>query len=325
MSSQNKIPPPADPLWMSVSSSLADIPKSRKMLVGVSGGRDSMVLLDALLKCGFTNLVVCHLNHTLRGRSASADERFVTREAVRRGLRVEIARSRTADFAKENSLSIELAARELRYAFFQECAKRTRCRILLLAHHADDQVETCLFNFLRGTGAAGLGGMKPIAKRGSMTIRRPMLGVTRAEILDYQKQHGIRFREDASNAEIRHTRNKLRLHIIPSIEEAMGPSFRHAILRAADILRSEDEWMTGLTPQPGEKLSLKALRQMHPAAQARLVLAWLKIHDIPEAGFKETNRVLSLLDISNPAKVNLPGDWHARRRAGVLFLVRSSR
>ena len=165
--------------------------------------------------------------------------------------------------------------------------------------------------------------MKPVAKRGSLSIQRPMLGVTRAEILDYQKRRGIRFREDVSNAETRHTRNKLRHHVIPAIEKAMGPSFRQAILRAAEILRSEDEWMSGFTPEPGEKLSLKALRQMHPAAQARLVLAWLKSHDIPEAGFKETSRVLSLLNISNPAKVNLRGDWHARRRAGVLFLERS--
>jgi tRNA(Ile)-lysidine synthase len=308
---------------MALATALSGMSKSRKLLVGVSGGRDSMVLLDALLECGFGNLVVCHLNHTLRGRSSSADELFVRREAGRRGLPVEIARARTAEFAKENAMSIELAARELRYAFFEECAKRTRCRTLLLAHHADDQVETCLFNFLRGTGAAGLGGMKPVAQRGSLTILRPMLGVTRSEILAAQRLRKIRFREDASNAETRHTRNKLRHHVIPAIEEAVGPSFRQAILRAAEILRAEDVWMSSLTPEPREKLLLKTLRQMHPAAQARLVLAWLKIHGIPEAGFKETSRVLSLLNISNPAKVNLPGDWHARRRAGVLFLERS--
>lgn len=322
-SSPNKIAPAADSLQLALASALSGISKSRKLLVGVSGGRDSMVLLDALLECGYGNLVVCHLNHTLRGRSASADEKFVRREAGRRGLPVLIARARTTEFAKENALSVELAARELRYAFFDECAKRTRCRTLVLAHHADDQVETCLFNFLRGTGAAGLGGMKPVANRESLAIRRPLLGVTRAEILVYQRRHKVRFREDASNVDTRHTRNKLRHHVIPAIEEAMGPSFRQAILRAAEILRSEDDWMSSLIPAPEEKLSLKTLRQMHPAAQARLVLAWLRIHGIPEVGWKETTRVLSLLEGANPAKVNLPGDWHARRRSGVLFLERS--
>ncbi len=279
-----------------------------------------MVLLDALLACGFEKIVVCHLNHTLRGRSSAADERFVRREAEKRGVRVEIARARTADFARENGMSLELAARELRYAFFDACAKRVRCRVLLLAHHADDQVETCLFNFLRGSGAAGLGGMKPVAMRGRLEIRRPLLGVTRREIDGYQKRRRVGFREDASNAETLHTRNKLRHRVIPAIEEVMGPAFREAVLRAADILRAEDEWMAGLVPEPEDELRCKELERMHPAARARCVLKWLRCHGIPEAGWKETRRVLSLLDRSGPAKVNLPGDRHARRRAGVLFL-----
>lgn len=284
-----------------------------------------MVLLDALVECGFRNVVVCHLNHALRGRSAAADERFVRREAEGRGLEVEIAKARTADFAKENAMSIELAARELRYAFFEACAKRARCRLLLLAHHADDQVETCLFNFLRGSGAAGLGGMKPVSMRGSLAIRRPLLGVTRREIADYQARRKLRFREDASNAALRHTRNKLRHLVIPAIEEVMGPAFRDAVLRAAEILRAEDEWMAGMLPEPGEELSCKVLEQMHPAAQARWVLDWLRRHGIPEVGWKETRRVLALLERGAPAKVNLPGDWHARRRRGVLFLERGGK
>jgi tRNA(Ile)-lysidine synthase len=303
-----------------VEEALSGVSKSRTLLVGVSGGRDSMVLLDALFTCGFQKIVVCHLNHTLRGRSSAADERSVRREALRRGLRVEIARACTADFAKENGMSLELAARELRYAFFEACAKRVRCRLLLLAHHADDQVETCLFNFLRGSGAAGLGGMKPVAMRGRLEIRRPLLGVSRREIDLYQARRRVRFRDDASNADTLHTRNKLRHRVIPAIEEVMGTAFREAVLRAAEILRAEDEWMAGLVPEPGGELRCETLEELHPAARARCVLRWLRWHGIPEAGWKETRRVLSLLDRSGPAKVNLPGDRHARRRAGVLFL-----
>lgn len=279
-----------------------------------------MVLLDALLECGFANLVVCHLNHTLRGRCAAADERFVRRHAEKRGLAVEIARSHTADFAKKNALSLELAARELRYAFFEECARRTRCRTLVLAHHADDQVETCLFNFLRGTGAAGLGGMKPFAKRRLLALRRPLLEVSRAEIDAYRIRRNVGFREDLSNAEARHTRNKFRHQVIPAIESVMGPGFRKAVLRAAEILRAEDEWMAGLVPEPSDTLQVKVLRDMHSAARSRLVLTWLRGHGIADAGLRETKRVLSMLDADGPAKVNLPGDLHARRRAGVVFL-----
>ena len=321
--SPNKLPACVDPVLEAVGSSLSEVARTRKLLVGVSGGRDSMVLLDALIECGFKKLVVCHLNHTLRGRSSAADERFVSNEARRRRLPIEIARARTAEFAKKNRLSTELAARELRYAFFEACAKRTRCRHLLLAHHADDQVETCLFNFLRGSGASGLGGMKPLMQRGSLTVQRPLLGVLRREISEYQEKQRIIFREDASNVETRHTRNKLRIQVIPAIEEAMGPAFRESILRAAEILRAEDEWMAGMIPEVGAELSCRALDQLHPAAQARWVLAWLRHYEIPEVGWKETRRVLSLLDRKGPAKVNLPGDWHARRRAGVLFLERN--
>lgn len=322
-SSANSAP---GPVQTALRESLAGISRTRKLLVGVSGGRDSMVLLAALLECGFRNLVVCHLNHTLRGRSSMADERFVRRVAARHGMAAEIARARTGDYAKAHAKSLELAARELRQAFFKDCAKRSGCRTLLLAHHADDQVETCLFNFLRGTGAAGLGGMKPVSTQGNLTVRRPLLAVTRQEIRDYQEKRRISFREDASNAETHHTRNKLRHRVIPAIEEAMGPSFRTAILRAAEILRAEDDWMTGLLPRPEAELPCKALLEIHPAGQARLVLAWLRSRGIPEPGWKETRRVLQLLDkTSGPAKVNLPGNWHARRRAGVLFLEKGGR
>lgn len=284
-----------------------------------------MVLLTALLECGFRNLVVCHLNHTLRGRSADADERFVRREAGKRGLVCECQRARTADHAKENSQSLELAARELRYAFFDQCAKAARCRVLLLAHHAEDQVETCLFNFLRGSGAAGLGGMRPLTKRGRLEIRRPLLGVSRQELCDYQARRRVAYREDASNAETRHTRNKIRHLVIPAIEEAMGPAFRMAVLRAAEILRSEDEWMSGLLPPVEAELSCKRIEEIPEAARSRWVLEWLRHHGVPEVGWRETRRVLSLLDKSGPAKVNLPGGCHARRRAGVLFIERGSK
>lgn len=300
---------------------MSGVSKQKKLLVGVSGGRDSMVLLHALLGAGFKNLVVCHLNHTLRGRSSDADARLVVSEARRLGLPIEHGRARTAEFASSQKKSLELAARELRMAFFEECSKRTKTKFLVLAHHADDQVETCLFNFLRGTGAAGLGGMKPVSQLGRCTIHRPLLGVSRTGIEAFRKRHRIRFREDASNAGLEHTRNKLRHRVMPLLAEIMGDSYRSAILRAAEILRSEEEWMSSLVPEVAPHLDCKELRAMHPALRSRVVLRWLRQCGIPEAGHAETLRVLSLLDSANgPSKVNLPGNHHARRRAGILFL-----
>jgi len=300
---------------------MAGVSKRKKLLVGVSGGRDSMVLLHALLAAGFKNLVVCHLNHTLRGRSSDADDRLVISEARRLKLPVEHARSRTAEFATSQKKSLELAARELRMAFFEECSARAKTKSLVLAHHADDQVETCLFNFLRGTGTAGLGGMRPVSQLGKVSVHRPLLGVTRTQIETFRKQQKVRFREDATNAGLEHTRNKLRHRVMPLLVEVMGESYRSAILRAAEILRGEEDLIVSLMPPNQPELDCKELREMHPAMQSRVILRWLRECGVPAAGHAETRRVLSLLDaVNGPAKVSLPGNHHARRRSGVLFL-----
>jgi tRNA(Ile)-lysidine synthase len=237
------------------------------------------------------------------------------------GLDIEQARARTAEYAVAEKKSVELAARDLRRVFFAECAARHRCTSIVLAHHADDQVETCLFNFLRGSGAAGLGGMKPVSNLGRLKIHRPFLGVKRADISTYQKAHRVAFREDSSNKETTYTRNKIRLQVLPALESAVGSSFRQAILRAADILREEEEWMASLVPAVSAQLSCKELRAMHPALRSRVVLRWLRESGVVESGLIETRRVLSLLDAPQaPAKVNLPGGLYARRRAGLIFL-----
>ncbi len=297
-------------------------PRGRAFLVGVSGGRDSMALLHALKLLGFRKIIVCHLDHGLRGKLSRADAGFVSKQAALLGFEVESARAKTMEFAKATGRSLETAARDLRRAFFLECSRRRRCRRLLLAHHADDQVETCLFNFLRGSGAAGLAGMRPESTQNGLLIIRPMLEIPRREISAFIAANGIPFREDHTNAETEHTRNRIRNHVIPAITNAFGESFRGAVLRASDIFRSEDEWMESQIPEIPEKLSCAALRAMPDALRRRTVLRWLRWSRVPEPGFAETRRVLSLLDTTGPAKVSLPGNLHARRRAGHIFLGR---
>lgn len=280
-----------------------------------------MTLLFCLRALGYKKLIVCHLNHGLRGRAARADSLLVSTTARRFGCLLCLEEADVRSHAVEQKLSVETAARELRYAFFKACAKAHRCRRIFLGHHADDQVETCLFNFLRGTGAAGLSGMKAVTHAHGLQIIRPLLGLTRDEITSFVKKHDIPFREDSSNARFRHTRNRLRRRVIPAIEEAVGPSFRAAILRAAEILRDEESWMASMAPEVGKALCCETLRSMPIALRRRVVIRWLRQEGVPEPGFAETNLVLSLLDAKNgPAKVNLRGDRHARRRAGRIFL-----
>ena len=315
------IPSHHSPLEDAVAQALARYPRGQTYLVGVSGGRDSMALLHALKRLGFKKLIVCHLDHGLRGKLSVGDSRFVTKQAALLGCGFESARARTKEFAKATGRSVETAARELRRAFFLECSRRRRCRRLLLAHHADDQVETCLFNFLRGSGAAGLAGMRPQSTQNGLRIIRPMLEIPRKETSAFVAANGIRFREDHTNAGSEHTRNRIRNLVLPAIAKAFGESFGRAVLRAAHIFRIEDEWMESQTPEVSEKLSCAALRAMPDALRHRAVLRWLRQSGVPEPGLAETRRVLTLLDPeSGPAKVSLPGRLHARRKAGEIFL-----
>jgi len=282
-----------------------------------------MALLHGLRSLGFRKLVVCHLDHRLRGRDSLGDARFVSKQAALLGCEVESARANTKEFAKASHQSLETAARELRRTFFLECARRRRCRRLFLAHHADDQVETCLFHFLRGSGAAGLAGMRSVSTQNGLRIIRPMLEAPRTLIDDYMAR--IPFREDSTNAGHGHTRNRIRNIVIPAIAQAFGENFRSAVSRASQIFRQEDDWLESQTPEVSRTLSCADLRAMPDALSHRTVLRWLRHNRIPEPGFFETRRVLSLLEIKDgPAKVSLPGNFHARRRAGEIFLGREA-
>lgn len=295
-------------------------PGRGRWLIGVSGGRDSMTLLTILADAGWDNLVVCHLDHGLRGAASRRDAAFVGAAARRLGLPSELGRAETRRRAGQLGQSLELAARELRLEFFRDCARRHRCRRLLLAHHADDQVETILFHFLRGAGLAGLAGMRSPARHGILHIHRPLLAVSREEIGRFAAARAIAHRDDASNTSDRHTRNRLRHTVLPALDAAFGPSFRQAVLRTASIVAAENDLLESLTPPVEAMLETARLRALPLALRRRQVLAWLRRHRIAESGYAEVERVLDLLREGGPARINLPGDRHARRRQGRIFL-----
>ena len=315
-----------------LSLDLAGFSPTARYLVGVSGGRDSVALLHALVEAGFKRLVICHLNHGLRGRAAAADARFVATLAAKLGLELESEKTDVAALAAQTGQSLETAARQARYAFFARVARKRRCRALFLAHHAGDQVETFLFNLFRGAGRAGLGGMRRTSERTVDGVRlrvlRPMLGVWREAIDAYITAHGLRFREDASNRAIVFTRNRIRHTLFPVLEEVFGRDVRQALWRASAILQAEEEWLEALVGEAGAlpeaELATPLLQSQPVALQRRRILGWLRENGIPDAGFEQVEAVRSLLEPGQHtcAKVNLPGGWHARRRAKRLFLER---
>lgn len=186
------------------------------MLVACSGGVDSMVLCD-LLKEHHFSFSIAHCNFQLRGEESKADEELVKEYGVVNNIPVFIKRFDTITYKEQNKLSTQVAARELRYAWFKELLESHSFKLLLTAHHADDNVETVLMNLFKGTGILGMKGILP--KREN--IVRPLLFATKKEIIDYAALHQLEWREDASNATQKYTRNFFRNRIIPQIEEVI--------------------------------------------------------------------------------------------------------
>ncbi len=303
------------------------LPVRARYLVGVSGGRDSIALLHSLVARGYRNLVVCHLDHQLRGRSSAADARFVAALAKKFGLGAEIRSVDVAKRASAGKQSIETAARAARYDFFADMARQHRCKKIFLAHHADDLVETFLMNLFRGAASEGLRSIRPVSihkvGKTKLTVIRPLLTTWRGQIDDYIAAHRLKFREDATNRSLASTRNRFRHRIIPFLEKEFGREIRRTIWRTATIAADESAFLEdSFSPQTKTKLRVKDLQKLPVALQRRAIRSWLRDHAVANIGFDLIERVRALLDpIHGPAKVNLPNDWHARRRAGELFVV----
>jgi tRNA(Ile)-lysidine synthase len=319
--------------WIQIKTKLLRrFPTDVRYLMAVSGGRDSVALLQWLVGLGYERLIVCHLNHRLRGRSSDADARFVKRLIKRLNrqlacrIELELSSADVRALAKKQKMSIETAARSARYAFFAKTARRRHCETIFVGHHADDLVETFLINLFRGAGNAGLSAMQKISTRQidgvDLTIVRPFLGVWRKEIDDYIREHGLTFREDVTNKNLTALRNRIRHRVIPYLERMLGRNIRQNIWRTAVIAADEEKWIEGeLHDTTQVDLSLEMLRALPIALQRRTLLKWLRAQNIPDVGFDTIERVRSLADRDAPiAKVNLPTNRHARRRAGKIFL-----
>ena len=302
------------------------LPPDGRYLVGVSGGRDSVALLHWLIGSGYKNLIVCHLNHQLRGRASNDDARFVEKLANKYDVDVAAGSANVRALAAKRKMSIETAAREARYEFFAKIAKAKRCRTIFLGHHADDVVETFLINLFRGSGNTGLAAMREVSKRYvgdvDLAIVRPLLGIWRSEIDRYLRAHRLKFREDASNKDLTPLRNRIRRRVIPYLEKLLGRNIRQSIWRAAMIAAEEEKLIEGLIPHsPSAELSVAKLSALPVALQRREILKWLRTHNITNVGFDVVENVRALLDHnSRVAKINLPQDRHVRRRAGKIFI-----
>lgn len=204
-----------------------------------------MVLLHILAQ--HAKIQIAHINHQLRGKASDGDERLVRQTAKRFGMQCHIERADVKGVAREQKLSIEMAGRKCRHEFFARLARELGITRIVLAHHADDQVELFFVRLLRGAGPEGLAGMRetrPSPVDPALTIVRPLLHATKEEILAYAAHHKINFREDTTNASASILRNRIRHKLIPLLTREYQPGLLRVILRAMDLLAAESEWIT---------------------------------------------------------------------------------
>jgi tRNA(Ile)-lysidine synthase len=235
-----------------------------RLLLAVSGGVDSMVLAELLLQLRF-EFTMAHVNFGLRGKEADLDADFVNKWGEDHRIPVLVKKVETAAFAKEHQVSIQMAARTLRYQWFDELMEIEAFSALLTAHHADDNLETVLFNLTKGTGIRGLSGMK----NKHLKRVRPLLIFAKEELVQYAEKHEIRWREDASNETNKYARNKIRNKVLPSLKEinpALLTTFQTTLTRLSGLEFLLDEKLKSLrkgyfTPGVIDQLDTSWIRQ----------------------------------------------------------------
>ena len=303
------------------------------VLAAVSGGVDSVVMLDVLAfiadEWGLV-LRIVHINHLLRGRESDADENFVRALAERYGIPISVERVETKKFAATKKLSTQEAARELRYEFFFRMLTSCKAQSVATAHTANDNAETMLMNLLRGTGIDGVAGI-PI-RRNENSIVRPLLSVSRQEIAAYAKQKKLAFREDSSNASDKYSRNYLRRNIIPLLEKRINPSLIRTMSQSSAVFRNCAEYLDGqvrraFSAAAAEKndgvfLGVDALMNEHPYIR-QMVIHSLFLGKGIELSFDRIAALLALIDAEKGSRADCGNGWVAEKESGQIFIFQS--
>lgn len=317
----------------------AAICPSAKIVVGLSGGPDSVALLHAMLELRERLHVIvaaAHLNHGLRGAESDRDENFVRELCAR--LEVELVVER-ADGLASNSANLEERARAVRHDFLNRAADALDAEYIALAHHAGDQAETVLMRLLRGAGSAGLGAM---AERGPGRLLRPMLSLSRADILGYLRESNLPFVEDLTNSSPIHLRNRIRTELIPMLEREYAPGLGRRLAELAIEMQSLDDLVSSLASREIESmravgvdsmradsdaLDITRFAELHPALQAAVLRRFIfeRVGDLRRVGRVHIEALMRLaLDGGPSDSLNLPRGWRAQREYNLLRMTHAA-
>lgn len=268
--------------------------KEVKLLIAISGGMDSVVLTHLCSRLNL-NVTLAHCNFKLRGEESNADEKFVRQFAKTLKTEIFVQHFDTKSYAQVQKISIQMAARELRYQWFNDLAQQLGAKFILTAHHADDNLETILINLIRGTGLDGLIGIPQINEN----IVRPLLPFSRADIEKYIKKHNLQWREDASNASTKYVRNKIRHEVVPVLKE-INPNLLKNVEQLVENIKDSNQ----IVIDRMEKVKKKIFDDSNPF-QIKLNISKLKNLNTPKPylyqllkdyGFSQWEDIVSLLD-----------------------------
>jgi tRNA(Ile)-lysidine synthase len=295
-----------------------------KIIAAVSGGADSIVMLDLLAKeqeaLGLT-IVVGHFNYQLRGAESDGDERYVAQRARHYGFEFYVERANTAEYARHTKLGIQEAARNLRYEFFDKLLLSSGFDKIATAHTADDNAETILLNLFRGAGVQGLSGIPVL--REDKNIVRPLLFAQRYEVEQYAQQEQLDFRTDSTNIKDHYTRNFIRHNILPPVKERINPSVVQTLNRSAELFRELEAFLAYTARQSFEllvarksddelHLSIPRLRANPTVLQQHIVMLAAETFAHRKLEYEQVNAILELTE-------GLTGSWVAITKEYVVF------
>lgn len=318
----------------------AHLPRQGAVVIGVSGGADSVALLDLagrLIPRASQRLKVVHVHHGLRSRSADLDQRLVQRHAARLGVDCWCYRSQAAHVASKRGLTVEEAGRLVRQACLLDAAWQWKARAVLLAHHADDQAETVLAQLLRGAGGQGLAGMRPArpfphpAAPPNLLLLRPLLGLRKPELQAYCRSRRLAWREDASNRSPQFSRNRIRLRLLPLLRRAYNPQIEKLLAATAASQGRDDDYLSRLAERafrrlvrklPGRGLVLdrRGFCRLAPSLRFRVAgLAWDRLGLANKSALHLERMVAAW--VGGHSGLSLPGNWSAKAGGRQLRLV----
>jgi tRNA(Ile)-lysidine synthase len=316
------------------------VPHGSNILVAVSGGVDSIVLLDALAVLAVRydyRIAVAHVNHNLRAESSDRDEQHVKNICREYGFYIYTSSVNVEEYAEKHSLTIEEAARKLRYGFFDRISGSINAPYVALAHTADDSAETVLFNLIRGSGLTGLAGIpakRPLNKK--TLIIRPLIDFHKKELIEYAEKRELIWHEDETNKLLYYTRNKIRHELIPTLERDFSPAVIDTINRSSRLIAGADEFISSyindvftshFRGRKGEKMSFDAnfMKSNDKFIQGELIQKGLNLFlGMKSIPMNTIDRIFDLMNSETGSVIELGSNIIALKNRGIIFVTKQT-